>query len=93
MIGVQVRGGGLNEVFGFEAAVDSRQRIEILLERGDPLLAPFTEARERRLSISRRDQVADTIGTVGYTENAAPLARFEGGTAAITSKAYERGHA
>lgn len=93
LIGVQVRGGGLNEVFGFEAALDSRQRVEVVLDRGDPLLAGFTEASEQRLAIGRRDQLADTIGTVGYTKNAAPLARFDDGTAAITSKAYERGHA
>jgi peptidoglycan/xylan/chitin deacetylase (PgdA/CDA1 family) len=91
LIGVQVRGGGLNEVFGFDEAVDSRQRIHIEFAGTDPLLAPLTETRERRLMIGRRDQSADTIGTVGYTNNAAPLAQFEDGTAAVTSKAYESG--
>ena len=93
LIGVQVRGGGLNEVFGFDEAVDSHQRVEIEFGQTDSLLASFTEPRERRLSVGRRDRAADSMGTVGYTKNAVPLALFEDGTAAVTSKAYARGRA
>ncbi|MEO6308533.1 MAG: hypothetical protein ABIO96_07840, partial [Nitrospiraceae bacterium] len=93
LIGMQVRGGGLNEVFGFDEAVDSHQRVEIEFGQTDSLLASFTEPRERRLSVGRRDRAADSMGTVGYTKNAVPLALFEDGTAAVTSKAYARGRA
>lgn len=93
LIGVQVRGGGLNEVFGFEEAIDSHQRVEITLSQADSLLASLTDPRERRLSVGRRDRPADTMGTVGYTKNAVPLALFDDGTAAMTSKAYAQGRA
>jgi len=93
LIGIQVLGGGLNEVFGFREAIASRQRFEIEFGHTDPLLVSFTDPRERRLSLGHREKSSKVIGTVGYTENAAPLALFEDGTAAVTSKAYARGRA
>ena len=93
LIGVQVLGGGLNEVFGFQEAIASRQRFDIEIGHTDPLLTSFTEPRERRLSLGRRETSSDALGTVGYTGNATPLATFEDGTAAVTWKAYESGRA
>ena len=93
LIGMQVLGGGLNEVFGFDRAIESYDRTEIVFNQGLPLLASLTEPREQRVSLGRRVHAASTIGTVGYLRNASPLAVFEDGTAAVTSKAYARGRA
>lgn len=93
LIGVQVFGGGLNEVFGFREAVASRQRVEIEFAHTDPVLASFTDPRERRLILGRREKSAETLGTVGYTKSATPLAMFNDGTAAVTAQTYTNGRA
>ena len=93
LIGVQVLGGGLNQVFGFHDAVASRQRYDIRLSETDPLLASFTEPRERQLREGVQEKGLEVLGTYGYTESVTPLAVFEDGTAAITQKAYGRGRA
>ena len=84
---MQVLGGGLNQVFGFHDAVVSRQRYDIRLSSTDPLLASFTEPRERQLRVGLREKGLEVNGTYGYTESAMLLAVFEDGTAAITQKA------
>ena len=93
LIGMQVLGGGLNETFGFREAVVSRQRYDLHLAESDPLLAELTELRERHLRVGIRDKGIEVIGTYGYTESVAPLARFNDGTAAITQKIYGKGRA
>lgn len=93
LIGAQVLGGGLNQVFGFHDAMDSRQQYDIRLSEKDLLLASFTEPRERQLRVGVREHGIELFGTCGYTESATPLAVFEDGTAAITQKAYTRGRA
>ncbi len=91
LIGVQVLGGGLNQVFGFRDAVASRQRYGMRLAASDPLLAGLTDPRERQLRVDIRDKGLEVMGTYGYTESTAPLALFEDGTAAITQATYGRG--
>lgn len=93
LIGVQVLGGGLNGVFGFRDAVVSRQRYDLHLAEADPLVADLSDARERQLRVGIRDKGIDVMGTYGYTENPAPLALFDDGTAAVTQKIYGRGRA
>jgi len=93
LIGVQVLGGGLNEVFGFREAVASRNRYDVHLIGSDPLLAEFTEPQERHWRLGIREKGIGVMGTYGYTESIAPLARFEDGTAAITQKLYGQGRA
>lgn len=93
LIGLQVVGGGLNEVFGFHEAVVSRQRYDLRLAESDPLLAELTDPREQHLRVGIRDKGVAVMGTYGYTESVAPLARFDDGTAAITQKSYGRGRA
>lgn len=93
LIGVQVLGGGLNEAFGFREALVSRQRYDLHLAESDPLLAELTDPRERHLRVGIRDKGVEMMGTYGYTESVAPLARFDDGTAAITQKIYGQGRA
>ena len=93
LIGVQVLGGGLNGVFGFRAAVASRQRYAMTLAAADPLLTELTDPEERALRIGVREKHLEVMGTYGYTEATAPLVRFDDGTAAVTQVAYGRGRA
>ena len=93
LIGVQVLGGGLNQVFGFRDAVASRQRYDMTLATADPLLADLTDPREQRLRVGIRDKGIEVMGTYGYTDAPAPLARFDDGTAAVTQVAHGPGRA
>lgn len=93
LIGVQVLGGGLNRVFGFRDAIESRQRYDMRLSATDPLLAELTDPSERHLRIGIRDKGLDVMGTYGYTENVTPLALFDDGSAAITQATHGRGRA
>lgn len=93
LIGVQVLGGGLNQVFGFREAVASRQRYDLTFAGNDPLLSELTDPQERTLRIGVREKNLEVMGTYGYTDAASPLARFDDGTAAITQVSHERGRA
>lgn len=93
LIGVQVLGGGLNQVFGFRDAVASRQRYDLTFSGGAPLLSELTDPQERTLRIGVREKNLEVMGTYGYTDAATPLARFDDGTAAVTQVAHERGRA
>lgn len=93
LIGMQVQGGGLNHVFGFRDARPSRERYAIRLADGDPLLTEYTDPDERSWRVGIRDKGLEVMGTYGYTDSVAPLARFEDGTAAITHVAHGTGHA
>lgn len=93
LIGVQVLGGGLNQIFGFREAVASRTRYDVQLEATDPLLAGLTDPREQLLRVGIRDKGIEVMGTYGYTESTAPLARFDDGTAAVTQVVHGPGRA
>ncbi|HRC43080.1 MAG TPA: hypothetical protein PLT27_03430 [Nitrospira sp.] len=93
LIGVQVLGGGLNQVFGFHDAIASRQRYDLRLMASDPLLAELTDPSERRLRFGVRGRGLEVMGTYGYTESRAPLAFFDDGTAVITQAVHGNGRA
>jgi len=98
LIGVNVLGGGLNEVFGFKEAIPSRQHYEIRFSKTHPLVSGFTDPRESVLRIySKKNSVengAAILGTHGYTApKNEPIAVYEDGTAAITQKPYATGQA
>ena len=93
LIGVNVEGGGLNAVFGFGEAVPARTRRNIILDPSHPLALPFDHARERTIPFSNPKSGANAAGSLGYADAQAPLARFEDGSAAITSRRIGDGHA
>jgi hypothetical protein len=51
LIGVNVHGGGLNEVFGFEEAISSRERYEIRFDTTQPLVSGLHDPKESVLRI------------------------------------------
>ncbi|HKN88355.1 MAG TPA: polysaccharide deacetylase family protein, partial [Nitrospiraceae bacterium] len=93
LIGSQVLGGGLQEVFGFREAVPSRQRFEVRFDSNAPFVSSLADPGERRLRLGNRTKHPDAFGSYGYTQSAGPLARYEDGTAAVTYRSQGKGHA
>ncbi len=93
LIGSQVLGGGLQDVFGFREAVASRQRFEVRFKKEAPIFSSFTDAKERALRLGNRDTNPQAFGSYGYRQSAEPLAVYEDGAAAVTHKTQGRGQA
>jgi len=94
LIGVNVLGGGLEEVFGFAAAQSSRQHFELRLDGKAAARFGFVDPRELVLSLGNRDKAPQAAGTYGYigAEETA-LARYEDGQVAITERSVGTGKA
>ena len=94
LIAANVLGGGLEEIFGFDQAVPSRQHYEIGFTAQHPLTAAFTHARERIIRVAEPKNPAAVAGKHHYTQPAVPpLAVYEDGTAAILLRPWEAGYA
>lgn len=95
LIGVNVLGGGLNEVFGFSDAIASKDHSEIHLDNSHPLISEFNDPKELVLRINKKDQKDDSrkrFGTHMYTSPTnKPLAVYDNGKAAIIEKPYSKG--
>lgn len=91
LIGSLVLGGGLQEVFGFEEAVASRQRFRINFTDG---AIDVADPRESWLPLGDAAGGSEAIGTYAYMDpREAPLASYEDGSAAITYRKVGSGHA
>ena len=93
LIGSQVLGGGLQDVFGFREAVPSRQRFEVRFDSNARFASSLADSRERTLRLGNRAKNPDAFGSYGYTESIGSLAHYEDGTAAVTYKSYGTGQA
>ncbi len=94
IIGVNVL-GALNEVFGFDEPVPSKQHFEIFMRSdSSDLTNEFTDEREQHISIGNKKKFKETIGTYSYSKPIlTPLAVYEDKSAAITQRYYENGKA
>jgi hypothetical protein len=93
LVAGQVLGGGFNEVFGFEEAIVGKHS-EVRLDTTQALNTEFTDPKESTIRIGNPVQAATTVGSYSYSQpRNPPLAVFEDGSAAITQKAYAKGHA
>lgn len=94
LIGINVLGGGLNEVFGFREAQSSGRHFEMRLNQLSPLLAQFTEPKEQVLRLGDRHKGGEPVGSLSYLDpKEAPLARYDDGTPAIIQRSYGQGRA
>ena len=93
LIGVDVEGGGMNGVFGFRKVDSGRTRHEILFNNNHPLAHTFDDPRERVIRISDPQSGESGMGSDGYIDVKDAIARFDDGTAAITSNRAGAGHA
>ncbi len=94
IIGVNVL-GALNEVFGFDEPVPSKQHFDIFMRSdSSDLTNEFTDEREQHISIGNKKKFKETIGTYSYSKPIlTPLAVYEDKSAAITQRYYENGKA
>jgi hypothetical protein len=95
LIGIQVL-GALNEVFGFEEPIPSKQHFEIkiLKDNENPITNEFNDQKEIEISIGNKEKFKETIGTYSYSKTQMPpIASYEDKSAAITQKFYEKGAA
>jgi hypothetical protein len=95
LIGVQVL-GALNEIFGFEEPVPSKQHFEIIIPRdsNNVIVSEFTDPKEMQISLGNKERFKETIGTYSYSKpQFPPIATYEDKSAAITQKFYEGGYA
>jgi len=94
LLAVKVLGGGLEELFGFQAAVASQQHYEIGFAAQHPLTAGFTHPRERVIRVAAPKKPGATAGKYHYVRpSTAPLAIYEDGTAAMLLRPWEAGYA
>ncbi|HJT05543.1 MAG TPA: polysaccharide deacetylase family protein [Stellaceae bacterium] len=95
LIGVNVLGGGLDEVFGFASAVPSRQHFELRFDAKAAQRFGFVDPHEQVLSLGNRAKATQAaIGTYGYVgADQYALARYEDGQAAITERGIGAGKA
>ncbi|REJ85309.1 MAG: hypothetical protein DWQ39_07005 [Bacteroidetes bacterium] len=95
LVGVQVL-GALNEVFGFEEPIPSKQHFEIRIvpDSNNAITSQFRDEKEMTISIGNKVRFRETIGTYSYSKShRTPLATYEDKSAAITQKDYESGSA
>ncbi|MEO8088291.1 MAG: hypothetical protein ABI763_15830, partial [Bacteroidota bacterium] len=94
IIGVNVL-GALNEVFGFDEPIPSKQHFDIFMRSdSSDLTNEFTDEREQHISIGNKKKFKETIGTYSYSKPIlTPLAVYEDKSAAITQRYYEQGKA
>ncbi len=94
LIGINVLGGGLNEVFGFRESQPSTRHFELRLNSDLPLVAQFTDPKEKVLRLGDHAKGVVPLGSLSYLDpGASPLAVYEDGTAAITHRSYGLGQA
>jgi len=95
LIGVNVLGGGLEEVFGFASAQPSRPHFELRFDVKAAQRFGLVDPHEQVLSLGNRAKSAQAVvGSYGYlgAEQYA-LARYEDGQAAITERSIGAGKA
>ena len=93
LIGVQVLGGGLQNVFGFQEAIPSQQRFEVRFREDAAVTSTFVDAKERTLRLGDHAKNPEAFGSYGYTHSADALAVYEDGWAAVTHQAHGKGAA
>ena len=91
LVGVQVLGGGMNGVFGFDEAIASRDRYELVLGDDHELAERFEHPRERTIRLGNPDRPETVMGTYAYTLPSSVVARYQDGSPAITEHVYGDG--
>lgn len=91
LIGTNVLGGGLNQLFGFDDIVGATSRRVITLDETQLINADFPDGNERVLKVGSSQH---PTGTYAYTHpNGTTLGSYEDGGAAITGRNVGSGHA
>jgi peptidoglycan/xylan/chitin deacetylase (PgdA/CDA1 family) len=94
LIGTNVLVSSLKYIFGAYNAIPLHTSATVQLTGNSPLLAFYTDEREKTLSIGNKQAGPPYLGVYGYKNvKNQPLAIFEDGSAAITQNRYGKGRA
>lgn len=92
LLGTNILGGGLSDMFGFEDLSESKSRYELLFQNGFVETTEFEEKGLARVKIGSATTTNANPGTNSFINpKNAPLARYENGDAAIIHNAYGKG--
>ena len=92
LLGVNVLGGGLDELFGFSGVKGRRDHTRVRFDVTRPLTADLTDPAEAEIRIAAPDRPATQLGTHDYLDPAdTPIATYEDGTAAIVERVFDSG--
>lgn len=88
LIGFNVLGGGLHEVFGFQDIISDKRHKQINFDSASSISNTFTDPNEKMIRLER------TQKSNSYTKPTnKPIATYDDGTAAITYRNIGNGHA
>jgi hypothetical protein len=94
LIGSEILGGGLQEVFGFQDIQPSRNHETFTFVRQSPVLTAFTDPKEQTIRLSAHQKKSEPMGTNSFSQpKEPPLAVYEDESAAMIHRSYESGHA
>jgi hypothetical protein len=92
LVGVNVLGGGLEQLFGFSEVVARRDHTRVRLDPSQPINAAFRDPREAEIRIAGPANAATSLGTHDYLQPVQPpLAVYEDGSASIVQRRFESG--
>lgn len=92
LVGVNVLGGGLENLFGFEEVVSSRRHDTLTwVPRNQDFLKVFTHPRERTIRLGDGSRPDSLMGTNAYTNAKLPLARYNDERTAICQNTFGEG--
>lgn len=92
LIGTNVLGGGLSDVFGFEDIIESKEHAYLTFDENHALTENFKAAQKTTIKIGNAETSEFNAGSnsyTGLTNNA--LASYENGAAAITYRNFDGG--
>ena len=94
LMAVNVLGGGLNSVFGFEDVVETKEHHRLNFSEEYPLTADFKTVYQHSIKVGSETDASRNPGLNSYTDpENPPIANYEDGSAAITFKAHGEGRA
>ena len=86
LIATQVLGGGMQDLFGFESVMESRDHHSITFSADDPLTDWLQHPREQTVLLGQPEDPASWPGTQIYQGAERVLARFQDGGAALITR-------
>lgn len=95
LIGVNVYGGGLNEVFGFDSVIAATNRHQLQLHGSlANITGEFTHENEKNIRLANEVDYPDALPTNGYTRAQTALISYKNdSTAFLTYRDYGTGKA
>ncbi len=90
VIGINILGGGLNEIFGFKTVISSKNNSTITLKNNHPVLKDFDDVDLRTIRLNDKKSTESRFGSNSYLgQKHPPLAVYDDESAAIVYNQFE----